>query len=289
MQALIYYISLPWTYLISSLPFWFLYRLSDLMFIVVYYLMGYRKQVVFSNLKNSFIEKTDEQILKIQRDFYRYFCDLIVESIKNLTISPSTLRKRLIFKNLEVFQKYYDNEQSIIVMMGHWGNWELGGSRFAIDAPHRPYVIYHPQHNRYFDGLAKKMRSRLGNGLYTMKETFRGMIRNKEELTATVFIADQTPSNRDAYRMEFLNQDTLIYIGAGKIAKKLNYPVIYAGIERTRRGHYEIQLEVIVPDPQKMEATEIAAIFTKRLEQDIIKIPEAWLWSHRRWKHKRAV
>ena len=171
--------------------------------------------------------------------------------------------------------------------MGHWGNWELGGARFAIEPLHKLYVIYHPLTNKYFDGLMQKMRSRLGNGLYPMAFTIRGMIGNKANVTATAFIADQTPQPRDAFWMNFLNQDTPVFTGTGKIANKMNYPVVYAGVKRTRRGYYEINLEDLVPNPAEMEPFDIVETFTRRLERDILEIPEIWLWSHRRWKHKR--
>ena len=289
MTAVVYYLSLPFLYLVSLLPFWWLYRVSDFLFVVVYYIIGYRKKVVNTNLKNSFPEKTEEEINSIQRKFYAYFCDLIVESLKTLTISPKTLKKRISFANTDVFKKYYDQQQSIIIAMGHWGNWELAGARFAIEPLHKLYVIYHPLHNKYFDQLVYKMRTRLGNGLYAMKDTLRGMIRNRKNVTATAFIADQTPSARDAFWMKFLNQDTPIFTGTGRIANKMKYPVVYVSVKRVQRGYYEIVLEDLVPKPEDMQPEQIVEMFTKKLEEDIRKMPEIWLWSHRRWKHKRKV
>ena len=289
MKALIYYLVLPILYFISILPFWLLYRVSDFAFVVLYHLIGYRRKVVMTNLRNSFPEKSQKELNTIERKFYRYFCDLIVETLKTLTISPNTLRKRLVFKDLTVFKKYYEEERSIIIAMGHWGNWELGGSRFAIEPLHKLYVIYHPLHNEYFHRLVVHMRTRLGNGLYPMKDTLRGMIGNRKNITATAFIADQTPSRRGAHWMEFLNQDTPVFMGTGKIANKMNYPIVYARVERVRRGYYEIELEDLVPNPSELEATEIVEIFTRRLEEDIKAIPEIWLWTHRRWKHKREA
>ncbi len=287
MQAVIYYFAAPLIYGISFLPFWWLYRLSDFLFVVLYYLVGYRRKVVQQNLRNSFPEKSAAELQSIERKYYRYLCDLIVETVKSLSISPKTLRKRLTFKNFEVFEQYFQQKRSIIIAMGHWGNWELGGARFAIEPVHKLYVIYHPLHNKYFDKLVYKMRSRLGNGLYPMAGAIRGMIRDKAEVTATAFIADQTPSPQDAYWMDFLNQDTAVFTGTGKIANKMNYPVVYAGVKRVRRGYYEISLEDLVPNPAAVDPETIVAIFTQRLEKDIREMPETWLWSHRRWKHRR--
>jgi KDO2-lipid IV(A) lauroyltransferase len=289
MRAVSYYLFLPVIYLISILPFWLLYRVSDFLFIIVYGLMGYRKKVVMANLKNSFPEKNDADLKQIQRKFYRYFFDLIVETIKSLTISPRTLRKRMLFEDVSVFQKYFDQQQSIIIVMGHFGNWELGGARFAIEPLHKLYVVYHPLKNKYFNKLVYKMRTRLGNGLYPMKNTLRGMLGDKNNVTATAFIADQTPSPHGAYWMKFLNQDTPVFTGTGKIANKFNYPVVYASVKRVKRGFYEIELEELVSTPNEVEPEEIVARFTKRLEQDIREIPTTWLWTHKRWKHKRAI
>jgi KDO2-lipid IV(A) lauroyltransferase len=264
-----------------------MYGLSNFIFIILYHVFGYRRKVVMMNLSNSFPEKSESELKIIEKRFYRYFCDLILETIKSLTISESELKKRLSFEDLEVFKKYHAKNQSIIIVMGHWGNWELGGARFALEPLHRLFVIYHPLKNKHFNGLVYHMRTRLGNGLYAMKDTIRGMIKDRDQLTATAFIADQTPSPKNAYWMEFLNQDTPVFTGTGKIAIKMKYPVVYVGIRRVKRGYYSISLEDLVPDPSKLNADEILATFTKRLEKDIKSQPETWLWTHKRWKHKR--
>jgi len=241
------------------------------------------------NLKNSFPDKSDEDLKKIQRQFYRYFCDLTFETIKSLTISPSSLRKHISIKNFEVFDKYYAQNQSVVIVMGHWGNWELGGARFAIEPAHQLFVIYHPLNNKYFNQLVYKMRTRLGNGLYSMKESLRGIISDRKKTTATAFIADQTPTPNGAHWMEFLNQDTPVFTGTGKISKKMKYPVIYIGIKCIARGKYEMFAEELVPNPEELEDTEIVERFTRRLEEDIKELPQYWLWTHRRWKHKRTT
>lgn len=287
MKSVIYYITLPLIYIISLLPFWCLYRLSDFLFVIIYYLIGYRKKVVYSNLKNSLPNKNQQEIKQIERKFYQYFCDLILETLKTLTISKTRLEKRVSFKGEEIFKEYFEKNQSVIIVMGHWGNWELAGARFALMPYHKLYVIYHPLHNKHFDKLVYKMRTRLGNGLYSMKESLRGIINDRDKLTATAFIADQTPSPKGAHWMEFLNQDTPIFTGTGKIATKMNYPVIYIGLKRVKRGRYEMTAERLVTNPSEVKDTEIIELFTKRLEKDIQAMPEIWLWSHRRWKHKR--
>lgn len=256
--------------------------------------MGYRVKVVRLNLKNAFPLKSKEELQRIEKQFYRYFCDLILESFKTLTISSKNVMKHIDFQNKEVFEKYAQQGKSVIIVMGHQGNWELAGARFAVENQgkgkknHQLFVIYHPLKNKQFDQLVYFMRTRLGNKLYAMKDTVRGMIQDRNELTATAFIADQTPSPKGAYWTRFLNQDTPVFTGTAKISKKLNYPIIYVNVSRPKRGHYVVSAEELVEDPSGYSEDEISELHTKRLEKDIEKEPQIWLWSHRRWKHRRS-
>ncbi|MCB0687891.1 MAG: lysophospholipid acyltransferase family protein [Saprospiraceae bacterium] len=287
MAALIYWISLPFIYLISWLPFSILYLLSDLLYFILYKIFKYRIGVVQRNLKNAFPEKSEAEIALIRDRFYHYFCDLILETIKTLTISPATVRSRITFDSMLAFKRFYQEHQSVIIVMGHFGNWEMAGAGFSQLPLHTLYVIYHPMKNKYFDRLIYHMRTRLGNKLYAMKETFRGMIADRNKLTATAFIADQTPSPDHAYWTTFLNQDTPVFTGTAKISSKLNYPIIYISMQRPKRGYYHIESELLIEDPKSLTEDEISELHTRRLEKDIIARPELWLWTHRRWKHER--
>ena len=287
MSAIIYYLVLPFLYLISFLPFKVLYLLSDLFYLLIYKVFGYRKKVVTENLKNSFPEKSAAEIEKIRNDFYRYLGDLSLETIKTLSISPSALKKHFKYDDMSVFEQYYKEKQSVIIVMGHLGSWEMGGAYFSQLPVHQLYVIYHPLANKRFDQLLYKMRTRSGTKLYAMKDTFRGMIKNRKEVTATAFIADQTPSPDNAHWMTFLNQDTPVFKGTEIIARKLDYPVIYLSVIREKRGQYSVHSELLVEHPKELSENELTEKHTQRLEQDIINHPETWLWSHRRWKHKR--
>ncbi len=287
MAALSYYIVLPLIYAISLLPFRLLYLLSDLTYLLLYKLIRYRTKVVRVNLENSFPEKSAQEIKRIEIEFYRYFCDLILETVKTLTIKPHALKKHVKFDDTTVFRNLYKQGQSVIIVMGHLGNWELGGARFSLDPYHQLFVVYHPLSNKYLDRLVYNMRTRLGNRLYAMKDTFRGMILNKNEVTATAFIADQTPLPKGAYWTTFLNQDTPIFVGTAKIAKKLNYPIIYVSVKRPKRGYYEISSELLIQYPTSLTENEISECHTRRLERDIRDNPYIWLWTHRRWKHQK--
>lgn len=289
MAAIAYYLLLPLLYGISLLPFPVLYLISDFLYLMVYKIFGYRKKVVLQNLKNSFPEKSDAELKKIMDRFYQFFCDMVLETLKTLTIKEKALRKRISFDDVSVFEKYYNEKQSVIIVMGHLGNWELGGARFSIVPLHRLYVIYHPLKNKYFNNLIVHMRTRLGNRLYAMNETLRGMVRDRGEITATAFIADQTPQPQGAYWTNFLNQDTPVFTGTEKLAQKFNYPVIYLSITQPKRGYYKMEAELLVADPKNTAENEISELHTRRLEKDIKENPAIWLWTHRRWKHKRST
>ena len=213
MSAIGYYIALPFLYGIALLPFPLLYLLSDLAFFVLFHLIGYRKEVVMMNLRNSFPEKSEAELRATMKRFYRWFCDLTLETLKTLTIPKEEVRKRVSFPGADVFKPFAEAKQSVIIVMGHYGNWELAGARFAVEPGlHQLIVIYHPLQNPHFEKLIVHMRTRLGNRLYAMHDTFKGMVRDRHQLTATAFIADQTPSPEKALWTTFLNQDTPVSV-----------------------------------------------------------------------------
>jgi KDO2-lipid IV(A) lauroyltransferase len=288
MGTLGYFVALPFIYGISLLPFPLLYLLSDGIYVLIYKVLGYRKEVVMNNLRNSFPEKDEAELKAIASKFYQWFCDLTLETLKTLTISPEEVRKRVEFKGKDILQQYAREKRSVILVLGHYGNWELAGARYSQerDIP-QLHVIYHPLANARFDRLMHHMRTRHGTRLYTMRETSKAMIRDRDLLTATAFIADQTPSPERAYWMTFLNQDTPVFQGTEGLARKLDKPVIYISITRPERGYYCMSMETLVADPTRTTDGEITEVHTRRLERDIRKYPELWLWTHRRWKHTR--
>jgi KDO2-lipid IV(A) lauroyltransferase len=286
---LTYYIVLPFIYLISLLPFPLFYGVCDVIFLLLYYVIGYRKKVVLQNLQNAFPDKSAKELEQIRRRFYRYFCDLLPETFKTLTISRAAAirRCRLTAEAQSLFDGYAAENKSIMIVMGHYGNWEWAGNTFSLQGKHHLYVVYHPLSNKYFNGLMYRMRTRFGTGLISMKDTFRDMVAHKSELDATAFIADQTPAPNSAYWTTFLNQDTPVFQGTEKIARKMNYPVVYVQVQRVRRGYYEISARTLFDEPAFTKDGEITTAHTQALEHDICAHPEFWLWSHRRWKHKR--
>jgi len=288
MGAVIYYITLPFIYLLSVLPFRLLYIISDGMYILLYDVVGYRKEVVLKNLRNSFPEKSEQEINTICKDFYHYLCDLFVETFKTLTISKRKMMQHCcLAPEGKIFvDKMAAEKHSMILVIGHLGNWEWS-SAFSLFCDQQVYAIYHPLQNKQFDGLIYKIRSHFGSKLIAMKDTFKQMLANRKKVTITAFIADQTPHPENAYWTIFLNQDTPIFRGAELISRKLNYPVAYGSIKRRKRGYYEMNIEMLCADPSATKDGEITEMHTRRLERDIIAQPATWLWSHKRWKHKR--
>jgi len=287
MSTIAYYLLLPFLYLISYLPFKVLYLLSDLLYLLIYKVFGYREQVVTENLKNAFPGKSHREIETIRSGYYRHFCDLCLETIKTLSVSPSLLQKHFKTGDISVLEHYFEEKQSVILVTGHLGSWEMGGAYLSQLPIHQLYVIYRPMANKHFDRLFFKMRTRSGTKLYAKKDTFRGMLRNRKKVTATAFIADQSPKARSAHWMTFLNQDTAVFKGTEVIARKLDYPVVYLSFIRESRGQYCLNAELLVQHPKTLSENELTEMHTRRLEQDIIRYPETWLWSHRRWKHQR--
>ncbi len=271
------------------LPFRLLYLLSDLVYYLLFYVAGYRRKVVLQNLRNSFPDKSEKEIRRIRNRFYRYFCDLFLETFKTLTISRKTMLKHCTLDAgaLQLFERLAAENRSIMVVMGHLGNWEWAGNTFSLCCRHQLYVIYHPLSNKYFNRLVYRMRTRFGTKLIPMKDTLRTMLNNRDELSATAFIADQAPQPEHAYWMNFMNQDTPVFMGIEKIALKIRYPVVYVSIQRVKRGYYKLYAEEIHLPSAEQQPGKITELHTKKLEADIVRQPDAWLWTHRRWKHSR--
>lgn len=286
LEKVLFYLLLPLLYFISMLPFRVLYWVSDGLYMLIYYGIGYRKSVVRQNLLNSFPEKSSEEIVAIEKKFYAYFCDVLVETIKLLTINEEQTRAHCFMRDNSLFCKAADQGKSVVLVLGHYGNWEFAALGMSLAWNHPIIVIYQPLSQESFENLIYRTRSKFGAVLVPKSKVFRHIIGQKN-ITAYTFVADQTPLPKVAYWTTFLNQDTPVFQGPEKIAKKLNIPVLYAVMHRTSRGVYEMVAETLVENPTLTDDGEITEAFTRRLEQDIRKNPAYWLWTHNRWKQKR--
>lgn len=280
-------ISIP-LFLLMLLPLPVLYLLSDFLRLIVVKGFGYRKKVVFENLRNSFPDKDEQWIQETAWAFYRNLFDVILETLKMLTISASTLQRRVKLNGTDLIEAYKDKKQSFILVGGHNANWEWGGQFMHIDG-YRMGVLYHPLSSKWFDWLMYFQRTRFGLQPISMSATLKVMLALKQEFFCYAFIADQTPSGENCHWMNFLHQDTPVFMGPEKIAKKFNYPVVFCDLYRVGRGRYELNYKLVTDSPKDEPEFAITEKHTRFLEEQIIKQPEAWLWSHRRWKHKRKV
>lgn len=286
MQAISFYLTYPFIYLIASLPFGALYKVSD----ILYYLLRltrYRQKVVLNNLRNSFPDKSPSDIAALSESFYRYLCDLILETLKTLKMTEQESKEHCTFHSPDWLDKLYEEKKSFIIVMGHYGNWEWAGPGFALNTNFQLVVIYRPLTNAYFEKMMVGMRTRFGTRITPVNLTLRDMVANRKQLTATAFIADQTAPHDKAYWTTFLNQNTAVFPGPEKLAIKFDYPVVYMNVKRLRRGYYEVTPELLFSNPKETKENEISEVFMKRLEKEIILDPTIWLWSHRRWKHAR--
>jgi KDO2-lipid IV(A) lauroyltransferase len=272
---------------ISLLPYKVLYFISDVIFIFLFRIVGYRKTIVYSNLKNSFPEKPEKEIKQIMTGFYHHLCDLIVESIKGFTISEKNLRERLIIKNPDFSNYYADKGQSIIFVGGHYNNWEICAQAFSMYSNHKCIGIYKPLSNAFINDKIYISRSKYGMQLVSMKHTKKSFT-DGDEAKAIVFGSDQNPANpKRAHWVQFLSQDTGVLFGVERYAKEYDWPVVFVSISKAKRGYYEVEYSLVTDNPNEEPHGKITKDFTKRLEQDIINQPQYWLWSHKRWKHKR--
>lgn len=276
------------TYLISKLPFFVLYGLSNFFYLIAYRLLKYRVAVVRANLQNAFPGKTDEQRLVIEKEFYSHLCDLIVEVVKLATISLKELQKRVLIENVDEINKNRVEGQQMIVMLGHQANWEWAFPAWHSRIPMELNAVYHPLKDKAMDDLVTKIRTRFGAGVVPMSQTIREMVKRNGTSSAMALISDQTPSNKNNTWLDFLNQDTLVFDGPEKMSSKFKTQVYYCGIKKLKRGHYKIEPHLLTNDGSTLAEGELTKLFFTSLEKDIQEQPAYWLWSHKRWKHKRG-
>lgn len=287
LNAILYYlIIIP----ISLLPFRLLYVLSDLTYMVLYKGFGYRTKVVRHNLKNSFPEKTQEELKEIEVRFYRHLCDVIVESLKSFTISNREVLKRMVVENPHLINKYYEEGRSVLIAGGHYNNWEWTATSLQQQINHQAIAIYTPLSNKFFDKKMLSTRGKFGLKMISYKEISKFYSDHQKMLTATLFAIDQSPRNPNrCYWTTFLNQDTGVQFGVEKIARKLDYAVIFGSINKIKRGYYSLHFSLISDRPGEEAHGAIIEKATAFLEAQILDKPQYWLWTHRRWKHKRPA
>lgn len=275
--------------LLSRLPFPILYAFSDFLFVMSYYMVGYRINVVRENLKNSFPEKSADELKNIERQFYQDLCDYGVETLKLLTISKEELMKRLVYKNPEIAQPFADCGQSIILLTSHQFNWEWLLTSGCLYLPFKVDFVYQKQSSKLFDDFSLESRSRFGGHPIERTQVAREAIRRKNVLRGVAIMADQFPglAHDKKYWTNFMNQDTAFFLGLGQIGYITQYPAIFFGVRKIKRGYYEAEGFVVSQPPYEKESQQIVEDYVKATEKIIRQNPSGWLWSHNRWKRKR--
>ncbi|AFD06392.1 lysophospholipid acyltransferase family protein [Solitalea canadensis] len=273
-------------YLLSMLPLGVLNVIERILYFLVFNVFHYRNNIVLQNLSRSFPEKSYAEINEISKGFYKYFLTLFMEMFKMISISEKQMLKQLHVINPQLLDEYSSQGRNIILMLGHYGNWEslnILPKYFSLDF----YAVYKPLSNKFFDNVIKRMRSRFGMKLLPMDQAARFMLLNKEQSNAYILISDQSPTAEAKYSSVFLNQPTYLFTGVERLAKAINAVVIYAELNNTKKAHcWEVSFSVLTETPMEEESFGITQKFTKRLEQTINNNPSYWLWSHKRWKHK---
>lgn len=289
MEALLFYLFYTLVWIITLLPLRVLYILSDFLYLILFFFPGYRKKVVSTNLKNAFPEKTNAERRAIEKKFYRHLADMFIETTKIIHLSEKENRERFTIENPELLSRLFSEGKDIIAVLGHYNNWELMTVLPRL-FDYNFISVYKPLKNKYFERLLNSFRSRYGNVLTPMSMVIREIISHKKNniRTFTVLLSDQTPAKGDIqFWTHFLSQDTPVYLGAEKIARKYGMAVVFLNYRKVKRGYYSMKYEIICENAADMPEYAVTEAHVKRLEEIIRENPEYWIWSHRRWKHKQ--
>lgn len=286
MSKIIFYICYSLLYLLSLLPFRVIYWISDGVYLILYYLIGYRRKVVRKNLVNSFPEKSITEIIKIEKDYYHFMADLLMENVKLLSMSRESINKRFKLVNPELVQDLLDQKQSILLATSHYGNWEWAAPGISSVLRGNILGVYKPLTDKTVEKVINGIRSQFGVILVPMKQTIRTIAEQTETYMA-VLVSDQTPTRHEKnYFIDFLNQPTSVFQGLEKIGKLTGNPILYMHIDRPKRGFYEAHFKMLYQKPQATAENEITKGYNLELENIVKAKPEFWVWSHKRWKHK---
>jgi KDO2-lipid IV(A) lauroyltransferase len=288
LKGLISYPLLGLIYLVSVLPMPVLYVLSDFFYLLIYKVFSYRVKVTRNNLQKALPELSKEQLLEVESRFYHHLCDVIVETVKSFTISPKELSKRMKLINPELLLQHYNNGRSMIAVTGHYGNWEWAAITLPLQSPFTPQGVYLAIKDPVMNRAMIRSRSRFGIDLLEAGKMYQEMESRKDRLSITGFVADQSPSRPEkGIWLEFLHQETVVAMGTEKYATQYEMAVAFGKISKVKRGYYTLEYIPVTENAAMEAAGEVTRKHTAILEGIIRQQPEFWLWSHKRWKHKR--
>ena len=290
MQFVVFILVYPALWFVSILPYRIFYLLSDFFFFLVYHVIGYRKKVVYDNLKLVFPKKDEKEILRIRKDFFKHMCDMFMEMVKTMNLSKSQVEKRYHVKNIEVINEI-EKTKSILVVCSHYANWEWNVSMNNY-VKSKGYAVYQKIGNPYFDKWIKNLRERWNTTLITQKQTVKTVVRDKINGVTGIFgmVSDQSPqAHRAQYWSEFMGVKVPIFNGAETMARKMDLAVVFLKVSKVKRGYYEAEFIPITTSGSETEKNEITDAFLRLTENQINEKPEHYLWTHKRWKHRDIV
>jgi len=289
MQFLVFIIAYPLLWIISMLPFRIIYWISDVIYFIVYYIIGYRKKTVKENLKIALPHLSDKERLAIEKKSYRHFCDIFLEMVKTLTMSKEDMTKRFKITNAEVIKEYEEKGKSIMLLASHYANWEwliALNLKFSFKCT----AVYKKIANEYFDNLVRDIRSKYNTQLVVTSKTIPLIADNSRKGILSVYglISDQSPKKSSISHYEsFMGVEVPVHIGPELLSKKYNLNVVFANVQKVKRGYYELTLIPICDDAKSLPNYEIIHRYIKEVEKQIHKAPEYYFWTHKRWKHRR--
>ena len=274
----------------SRLPMRALYAFSSFLYLVAFYVVRHRHQVIRGQLEQVFPDASDAERELIHKRFLKNFCDVVVEVLKSVSMTDADMRAHVHIVNLDVARRYLDAGQSVMLVTSHLGNWEwlLHGVTLQLGYP--VDAAYKPLHDQWAERLMLKIRSRFGARLVPAKELLADFLRRRGIVRAVAMNADQAPVSTDKrYWTRFLGQDTAFYIGAEQIARATRLPILYVRVRRVRRGYYEVELSPLWDGREVTEPNTVTERYARACEIDVLKSPADWLWSYRRWRLKRPL
>lgn len=291
MQLLLFIILYPILWLISILPFRLLYIFSDFVYILVYRVIKYRKKIVRGNIAMALPNLSNEERISIEKKFYAHMCDMFLEMIKTMTISQKEIEKRFSFTNLDVYLDLEKKGKSVALLCSHYASyeWVLSMNKYIS---FKGFGIYKRVNNKYFDKLVRNIRSRFKAELITTRETRPTIERNSKNgvLSLYGFASDQSPQIKaKTYWSTFMGIETPVHVGAEVLAKRYDMNMVFLKVRKVKRGYYEADLELLSENVTEIPDFEITEIFLKKVEQLIKEAPEYYLWTHKRWKHKKSL
>ena len=289
MQFLVYIIAYPFLWLVSILPFRIFYWLSDFVYFLVYYIIGYRKKIVRANLALALPHLSDEERLIIEKKSYQHLCDMFLEMIKTLTISPDQMNKRFVVTNIEVVKEYENKGKSIMLIASHYASWEwliTMNQKLSL----RGVGVYKKLANKYFDKLVRDIRSKYNTQLVQTDKTIPLISENQKKGIQCVYglASDQSPKvDRIFHWDSFMGVEVPVHTGPEMLAKKYDMTVVFAKVKKVKRGYYELTIIPLSDNPKSVPNFGITHSYIKEVEKQIYEAPEYYFWTHNRWKHRR--